>query len=287
MAEEQKENQEPKTEALPEEEIEAETLTEEKDTLEKIPEPEEVEYIKPGAEEWKPKTTLGKQVRKGEITEIGTILKAGKVILEEQIVDLLLPNLESELLLIGQSKGKFGGGQRRVFRQTQKKTREGNKPSFATFAVVGNNDGFVGIGYGKSRETVPAREKALRRAKLNVFQVRRGCGSWECNCGEPHSIPFAMSAKIGSIKLTFLPAPKGTGLVCEPELAKILRLAGIKDVWSKMSGQTKVRMNTVQACVLALKHGVQSKIRPKGIESTGMVEGPLPAQKEAETQTEA
>ena len=87
---------------------------------------------------------------------------AGSVYTE--IVDILLPNLETDLLLIGQSKGKFGGGQRRVFRQTQKKTREGNKPKFSTIAIAGNKDGYVGIGYGKSKETVPAREKAFRSA---------------------------------------------------------------------------------------------------------------------------
>ena len=46
-------------------------------------------------------------------------------ILEPGIVDYLL-RLESDLLNIGQSKGKFGGGQRRVFKQVQKKTMEGN-----------------------------------------------------------------------------------------------------------------------------------------------------------------
>ena len=63
--------------------------------------------------------------------------------MEAEILDVLMPNLTTELLLVGQSKGKFGGGQRRVFRQTQKKTREGNKPRFGTFAVVGNEDGYT------------------------------------------------------------------------------------------------------------------------------------------------
>ena len=76
-----------------------------------------------------------------------------------------MKDIETELLLVGQSKGKFGGGQRRVFKQTQKKTREGNKPSFSTFAVVGNHNGYVGLGSGKSKETVPARDKSKRKAK--------------------------------------------------------------------------------------------------------------------------
>ncbi len=54
-------------------------------------------------------------------------------------------------------------GSRRVFRQTQKKTKEGNKPKFSTYAVVGNKDGYVGLGFGKAKETVPAREKAVQK----------------------------------------------------------------------------------------------------------------------------
>ena len=54
-----------------------------------------------------------------------------------------------------------------------RKTAEGNKPHFAALAVVGNKNGYVGIGYGKARETVPAREKAVRNAKLNVIKIRR------------------------------------------------------------------------------------------------------------------
>jgi small subunit ribosomal protein S5 len=128
-------------------------------------------------EEWQPRTSLGKKVKSGEISDLGQILDNGNKIMEQEIVDILVPNLEADLIMIGQAKGKFGGGQKRVFNQTQKKTNEGNKPSFSTCIIVGNRDGYVGMGIGKGRETVPAREKALRKAKLNVIKIRRGCGS--------------------------------------------------------------------------------------------------------------
>ncbi len=224
---------------------------------------------------WTPKTGLGRKVKKGLIASLGEILDKGEVILESQIIDVLVPDLESELLLVGQSKGKFGGGQRRIFKQTQKKTREGNKPSFATVAVVGNKDGFVGVGSGKSRETVPAREKAIRKSKLNIFKISRGCGSWQCGCKEPHTIPFMVQGKCGSVRLILRPAPKGKGLVVESECAKILRLAGIKDIWSKSFGQTKVKTNLVNACVDALKKLIVAKVRPEAIEQIGIIEGPI------------
>src|SRR3989344_376532 len=87
---------------------------------------------------WNPKTGIGKKIKNGEINDIDEILDSGLKILEAEIVDALIPDLTTDLLLIGQSKGKFGGGQRRVFKQTQKKTQEGNKPKFAAYAIVGN-----------------------------------------------------------------------------------------------------------------------------------------------------
>src|SRR3989344_2669340 len=122
---------------------------------------------------WKPKTSLGINVKNGVVNNISYVLDQRIKVLEPEIVDALLPNLSTELLMVGQAKGKFGGGQKREFKQTQKKTQEGNKPNFGTFAAVGNEDGYIGVGYGKSKETVPAREKAIRQAKLNVIKIRR------------------------------------------------------------------------------------------------------------------
>ncbi|MBU4493609.1 MAG: 30S ribosomal protein S5, partial [Nanoarchaeota archaeon] len=226
-------------------------------------------------EAWNPKTTIGKKVKSGEITKIDEILDNGLKILEPEIVDALLPNLKTDLLLIGQSKGKFGGGQRRVFRQTQKKTREGNKPNFAAYAVVGNGNGYVGIGYGKSRETVPAREKAMRNAKLNIIKIKRGCGSWQCSCGNPHSIPFNIQAKCGSSIMKIMPAPKGKGLCIEKECQKILDMAGIKDVWSKTKGQTKVKTNLIGACFDALKQLSSTRVQQRYYKSLGIAEGAI------------
>lgn len=226
-------------------------------------------------ETWQPKTEIGRMVKRGEIIKLDDVLDKGLRVMEPEIIDILLPNLEMDLLLIGQSKGKFGGGQRRVFKQTQKKTNEGNKPSFATYAVVGNRNGFIGIGHGKSRETVPAREKAFRRAKLNIIKIRRGSGSWESGVGEPTSVPFKVFGKTGSVEVTLIPAPPGTGLCIEKECAKMLELAGIKDVWSKTEGKTKTKLNHVKACFEALKKLMSTKVKPEDIERYNIVEGKI------------
>lgn len=222
---------------------------------------------------WHPKTELGRQVKAGEVVELSEPLSQGIRILEPEVVDYLIPGNESDLLLIGQAKGKFGGGQRRVFRQCQKKTREGNKPSFATVAVIGNKNGFVGLGYGKARETVPAREKALRNAKRNVIMIKRGSGSWEGAGEYPNSIPFAVQGKCGSVTVELIPAPNGTGLCIEAECAKILRLAGIQDVWSRTRGQAKTKVNQVKACFEALKKLSSTKVRAADVERFNIVTG--------------
>lgn len=224
-------------------------------------------------ESWQPKTAFGKKVKAGEVTSIDQILDNGIAILEAEITDVLLPNLQVELLLIGQSKGKFGGGKRTIWRQVQKKTAEGNKPHFAALAVVGNKNGYVGIGYGKARETVPAREKAVRNAKLNVIKIRRGSGSWESVAPEANSIPFAVKGRCGSVRVTLMPAPKGTGLVIEKTGKVLMQLAGVKDIYSKTFGQTKTKVNAVKAFFAALKQLSEVKVQQKQYKDFGIVEG--------------
>lgn len=202
--------------------------------------------------EWVPRTKLGRMVKEGKIKSLDEIYEKGLRIMEAEIVDFLT-STKSELLAIGQAKGKFGGGKRRIWRQTQRKTAEGNVPTFSCLAVVGNEKGFVGIGYGKGKETLPAREKAIRKAKTNMIKVNLGCGSFDCGCNEKHSIPFKVEGKVGSSKIILMPAPKGTGLVIDDECKKILKLAGIKDIYSKTFGQTRTKLNLAYACIGALE----------------------------------
>jgi len=200
---------------------------------------------------WIPRTELGRLVKEGKIRTYEEAIATGKKILEPEIIDILL-NLESDLLLIGQSKGKFGGGKRRAWRQTQKKTMEENVITFSCMAVVGDKEGHVGIGMGRAKETLPARDKAYRNAKLNIISVERGFEEKEDKINEPHTVPFIVEGKCGSVRIKLIPAPRGTGLVIGDEAKKILRLAGIKDVYSKTMGQTRTTFNVAEACIDAL-----------------------------------
>jgi small subunit ribosomal protein S5 len=201
---------------------------------------------------WVPRTELGKLVKSGKIKSMDEVFKRSQKILEPEIVETLIPNLIVDTLFIGQAKGKFGGGKRRAFRQTQKKTKEGNVLTFGVMAVAGDGNGCVGIGYGRASETLPAKEKAIRKAKLNIVRIKRGCGSYDCSCEEEHSVPFSVQGKCSSSVVKLIPAPQGTGLVIGDEMKKILRAVGIRDVYGKCSGKVKTTFNTGKACMQAL-----------------------------------
>ena len=201
---------------------------------------------------WVPKTEVGKLVNTGKEKDIDKILDTGKRILEAEIVDVLIPNLKSDVILIGQAKGKFGGGKRRAWRQTQKKTKEGNVLSFSCMAVVGDGKGHVGIGFGRAKETLPSREKAIRKAKLNLMRIERGFETPEQETHDPHTIPHIVEGKSGSVTLKLKPAPRGTGLAVADECKKILKLAGIKDAYGKARGHSRTTFNLAKACINAL-----------------------------------
>lgn len=226
-------------------------------------------------ENWKPKTELGRKVQSGEIKDIGYILDQGMRILEPEIVDTLIPNLVTELVEVGQSKGKFGGGKGSIWKQTQKKTSEGTTIKFSAFAVVGNKDGYIGVGFGGSKETVPAREKAIRSAKLNLIKIRRACGSWDCGCKTPHSIPFKVQGKSGSVEMFLMPAPRGTGLKAEKKTSVLLTLAGIKDVYTRTDGKTATKLNFFKACFAALKSLSTVKVSPEFAQEVGLIDGAI------------
>ena len=125
--------------------------------------------------------------------------------------------------------------------------------TFSAMAIVGDENGHIGVGVGKASETLPARDKATRKAKLNLIKIKRACSAFDCSCDDPHSIPFEVSGKAGSVRVTFIPAPQGTGLVVASELKKLLKMAGIKDIYSKTFGKKRTTFNLIKAAMDALE----------------------------------
>ncbi len=190
-------------------------------------------------EEWTPKTRIGQLVKEGKITSIDQIFSMNAIIMEPEIVDVLLPGLKQEILDVV---------------LVQKMTDAGRISRFRVITALGNEDGYVGLGIGKAKQLRTAIEKAVVDAKLNIIPIRRGCGSWECNCRDPHSIPFRIVGKSGSVEVELIPAPLGVGLVAGNIAKAILRLAGIRDVWIFTKGETRTTLNFAKATYNALKN---------------------------------
>jgi small subunit ribosomal protein S5 len=176
------------------------------------------------SETWVPKTSLGRMIQEGRISSMEEIFVEGLKIREPEIVNLLLPDLQEEVIDIN---------------LVQKQTDAGEKSQFKAIVAVGNRDGYIGIGGGKAKQVRTAIEKAAANARLNITFVRRGCGSWECGCGRPHSILFQTTGKCGGVEVTLVPGPRGLGLVAGETAKVILGLAGIKDCWTRSFGSTR------------------------------------------------
>jgi small subunit ribosomal protein S5 len=190
-------------------------------------------------EDWVPLTRLGSLVSEGQITSMDEAIESGLPIRESNIVDILLPGLEDEVLDIN---------------MVQRMTDSGRRVKFRATVIVGNGDGYVGLGQAKDGQVGPAIRKAIRNAKMNITRVKRGCGSWECGCGLPHTVPSEVRGKAGSVNVELKPAPRGLGLAAGDTARKVLEKAGIKDVWTRTEGQTRTTLNFAKATYNALKH---------------------------------
>jgi len=190
------------------------------------------------SETWAPKTSLGKMIQEGRISSIEEIFMEGLKIREPEIVDLLLPDLQEEVIHVS---------------LVQKQTDAGEKSRFKAIVAVGNRDGYLGLGSGKASQVRTAIEKAAADARLNINFVRRGCGSWECGCGRQHSISFQTTGKCGGVEIILIPGPRGLGLVAGETAKVILGLAGVKDCWTRSFGATRTIPSFACAVFDALK----------------------------------
>jgi len=110
-------------------------------------------------EVWIPKTSIGKRVISGEINSMEEILSQGLRIQEAGIVKKLLPDLKTEVIDVG---------------IIQKMTPNGQSTRFKALVAAGNENGWLGIGMGKSKQMRIAIEKANNAAYLSVSPVKLG-----------------------------------------------------------------------------------------------------------------
>ena len=112
---------------------------------------------------------------------------------------------------------------------------------FSAVVVVGDENGHIGVGNGKSSEVPDAIKKAIQDAKKNLVTVPV-VGT---------TIPHEFVGKFGSAKVVLKPAAVGTGLIAGGSVRPVLELAGYRDIRTKIIGTTNPR-NVVSATIQAL-----------------------------------
>lgn len=188
--------------------------------------------------EWKPRTKLGMLVATNKITSMDEVFENGYRIQEPEISRMLLPDIRSEVVHVG---------------IVQKQTDAGELTRFSAIVACGNENGWFGIGKGKASQMRIAIDKATNASMLNVIPIKLGCGSWECRCNQLHSVPFKVTGKGGSVKVEILPGPRGLGIVAGENIKSLLKLAGIKDAWTRTYGSTNTMSSTTKAIYNALR----------------------------------
>jgi len=195
-----------------------------------------------------------------EITTMSDALATKLPLREPEIVDILLPELQDEVIDLN---------------MVQRMTDSGRRVRFAVTCAVGNGDGFIGVGRAKGKEVGPSIRKAIDNAKLNIIEIKRGCGSWECGCGNPHTLPFEARGSSGSVRVTLKPAPRGISLATGDVAKSLLTLAGIKDAWGFAKGHTKTKVNYALATFEALKSTSELRISEEQQQRLRITAGPI------------
>lgn len=117
--------------------------------------------------------------------------------------------------------------------RVSKKTKGGNNVGFSVLMVVGDKNGRVGVGLGKSPNVLSSIQKGIRKAKKHLITVPLKKGT----------IPFAITIKKGAAKILLKPAPEGTGVIAGGAVRAVVEAAGIRNIVSKTLGGSNQASN--------------------------------------------
>ena len=127
--------------------------------------------------------------------------------------------------------------------RVSKVVKGGRRFGLTALVVVGDGEGHVGVGMGKSQEVPIAIKKGIEDAKKNMFHVP---------VTEQGTIPHEVLGHFGAGRIIIKPAVEGTGVIAGGAVRPLFELAGIKNVLSKSLG-TDNGLNIIKAAVEGLK----------------------------------
>ncbi len=126
--------------------------------------------------------------------------------------------------------------------RVSKTVKGGRKFKFTALMVVGDGNGIVGIGLGKSVEIPDAVSKGIEDAKKNLIRVSL----------KGTTIPHEVVATFGASQVVMKPAAPGTGVIAGGAVRDILQAAGVKDVRTKAL-RSRNPQNLANATLVGLK----------------------------------
>ena len=122
-----------------------------------------------------------------------------------------------------------------------KATKGGRNFGFSAIVVVGDENGVVGQGLGKSKDVSEAISKAVEDAKKNLIRIPINKGT----------LPHEQKGKYGGAKVFLKPASEGTGVIAGGAVRSVLESVGVQNVLSKSQGSSNPH-NVVKATFDAL-----------------------------------